>query len=85
MITCLECLHYTAGPLNLLSGTDNFGKTWSACGKSEIQYTELKTNKHTYNCMYNHTSAFLYVVCKDNKKGKGKGLPITGHEGPEGE
>ena len=27
------------GPLNLLCDAGNFGKTWSACGQREIQYT----------------------------------------------
>jgi hypothetical protein len=32
------------GPFNLLCGAGNFGKTWSACGQHEIQYTEQTLN-----------------------------------------
>ena len=50
-------LQVRAGLLNVLCSTGIIGKIWSSCSQHEIQYTELKMSK----CTYNQTRQALYV------------------------
>jgi len=46
---------------NLLSGAENVRKIWFARGHHEIQHTERKMHKYTYNYIYNFTYVFLFT------------------------
>jgi hypothetical protein len=44
----------------LLCGAGNFGRIWCARRQLEIQYTQRRMNKYTYNYLYNCN--FLFYI-----------------------
>jgi hypothetical protein len=54
----VDATPYKTGLINILCSAENFGKVWSACGKDEIQYTEVGINK----CKCNYKLYLFYKI-----------------------